>query len=104
MGRSSAQSTALGHAVICLVARFRVCVGSCVWASSLVGHAKLPPRYRNKHIGAMPPHPYAIADTAYRALIREEKNQGLLISGESGAGKTDRSLVLMHFFAELITI
>eukprot|EP00971_Amphidinium_carterae_P279748 5553377-Amphidinium_carterae.1 len=48
-------------------------------------------RYRGKHIGVLPPHPYAIADHAYRALVREKRNQGLLISGESGAGKTETS-------------
>uniref|UniRef100_A0A7S2QBP6 Myosin motor domain-containing protein n=1 Tax=Zooxanthella nutricula TaxID=1333877 RepID=A0A7S2QBP6_9DINO len=56
-------------------------------------------RYRGKHIGALPPHPYAIADTAYRALVRERRNQGLLISGESGAGKTETSKIVMEFLA-----
>jgi len=56
-------------------------------------------RYKGKHIGALPPHPYAIADAAYRALVREKKNQGLLISGESGAGKTETAKIVMHFLA-----
>jgi len=55
--------------------------------------------YRGKHIGALPPHPYAIADTAYRALVREQRNQGLLISGESGAGKTETAKIVMQFLA-----
>ena len=50
-------------------------------------------RYRGKHIGALPPHPYAIADTAYRALVRDCKNQGFIISGESGAGKTETAKI-----------
>jgi len=54
-------------------------------------------RYRGKHIGALPPHPYAIADTAYRALVRERRNQGLLISGESGAGKTETAKIVMQY-------
>ncbi|CAJ1449598.1 unnamed protein product [Effrenium voratum] len=54
-------------------------------------------RYRGKHIGALPPHPYAIADTAYRALVRERKNQGFIISGESGAGKTETSKIVMQY-------
>lgn len=56
-------------------------------------------RYRGKHIGALEPHPYAIADSAYRALVREQKNQGLLISGESGAGKTETAKIVMQFLA-----
>lgn len=56
-------------------------------------------RYKGKHIGALPPHPYAIADSAYRALVREQRNQGLLISGESGAGKTETAKIVMQFLA-----
>ena len=56
-------------------------------------------RYRGKHIGALAPHPYAIADTAYRALVREQRNQGLLISGESGAGKTETAKIVMNYLA-----
>jgi len=54
-------------------------------------------RYRGKHIGALPPHPYAIADTAYRALVRDRKNQGFIISGESGAGKTETAKIVMEY-------
>jgi len=56
-------------------------------------------QYRGKHIGALAPHPYAIADTAYRALVREQRNQGLLISGESGAGKTETAKIVMQYLA-----
>ncbi|CAK8994532.1 unnamed protein product [Durusdinium trenchii] len=54
-------------------------------------------RYRGKHIGALPPHPYAIADAAYRALVREHRNQGFIISGESGAGKTETAKIVMQY-------
>lgn len=54
-------------------------------------------RYRGKHIGALPPHPYAIADAAYRALVREHKNQAFIISGESGAGKTETAKIVMQY-------
>lgn len=56
-------------------------------------------RYRGKHIGALPPHPYAIADTAYRQLVREKVDQALLISGESGAGKTETAKIVMEYLA-----
>jgi len=56
-------------------------------------------RYKGKHIGALPPHPYAIADTSYRLLHREKKNQAILISGESGAGKTETAKIVMQHLA-----
>lgn len=55
--------------------------------------------YKGKHLGALPPHPYAIADTAYRTLVREKLNQALLISGESGAGKTETAKFVMQYLA-----
>jgi len=56
-------------------------------------------RYRGRHIGALPPHPFAIADAAYRTLAREKKDQALLISGESGAGKTETAKIVMQYLA-----
>jgi len=66
--------------------------------STLYGDAQCN-LYRGKHIGALPPHPYAIADTAYRMLMRENANQALLISGESGAGKTETAKIVMQYLA-----
>mmetsp|Transcript_101254 Transcript_101254/g.179895 ORF Transcript_101254/g.179895 Transcript_101254/m.179895 type:complete len:1387 (+) Transcript_101254:70-4230(+) len=53
--------------------------------------------YRGKNQGTLPPHPYAIADVAYRQLARDRKNQALVISGESGAGKTETAKKTMHY-------
>jgi len=53
--------------------------------------------YKGKHLGTLPPHPYAIADKAYRALVRDQKNQGFIISGESGAGKTETAKIVMQY-------
>jgi len=57
--------------------------------------------YRNKSLGSMPPHPYSIADTAYRHLLRQRQNQALVISGESGAGKTETAKVTMHYLTQV---
>jgi len=57
--------------------------------------------YGGKGLGALPPHPYAIADRAYRRMLREERNQALVISGESGAGKTETAKVTMHYLTQI---
>lgn len=43
--------------------------------------------YFSKQRGALPPHIFAIADAAYSSMFEEHKNQSVIISGESGAGK-----------------
>ena len=52
--------------------------------------------YTNKSLHSMPPHPYAIADTAFRYFQGEGgKSQVLVVSGESGSGKTETAKVLI---------
>merc|ERR1719284_882844 len=58
-------------------------------------------QYRNKNLGAAAPHPYAIADTAYRQVVRECRDQALVISGESGAGKTETAKITMRYLTSV---
>eukprot|EP00013_Stygamoeba_regulata_P022967 CAMPEP_0177645134 /NCGR_PEP_ID=MMETSP0447-20121125/9087_1 /TAXON_ID=0 /ORGANISM="Stygamoeba regulata, Strain BSH-02190019" /LENGTH=1250 /DNA_ID=CAMNT_0019147597 /DNA_START=285 /DNA_END=4037 /DNA_ORIENTATION=- len=47
----------------------------------------------------LPPHVYAIAEGAYRSLMTEKENQCVIISGESGAGKTEAAKKVMEYIA-----
>ncbi|XP_067385770.1 unconventional myosin-Ia [Emydura macquarii macquarii] len=55
--------------------------------------------YRNCSFFALKPHIYAIADDAYRSLRDRDRDQCILITGESGAGKTEASKQVMSFVA-----
>ncbi|XP_077185213.1 unconventional myosin-Ia-like isoform X2 [Paroedura picta] len=56
-------------------------------------------QYKNCNFFAVKPHIYAIADDAYRSLRDQDKDQCVLITGESGAGKTEASKFVMSYVA-----
>ncbi|XP_053223675.1 unconventional myosin-Ic isoform X3 [Podarcis raffonei] len=56
-------------------------------------------RYRGVSFYEVSPHLYAIADNAYRSLRTERKDQCILISGESGAGKTEATKKVLQYYA-----
>ncbi|KCV72134.1 hypothetical protein H696_01540 [Fonticula alba] len=60
---------------------------------------KLIDAYKAKHSFEMPPHIYAIAADAYRDMSTFNRDQCIIISGESGAGKTEASKHVMHYIA-----
>ncbi|GBG29678.1 Myosin-1 [Hondaea fermentalgiana] len=56
----------------------------------------------NKPDKWIPPHVFAIANEAYDALIENKKDQSILISGDSGAGKTESTRHCLEFFAKQV--
>lgn len=57
--------------------------------------------YQNKRLGELPPHIFAIADSAFYTMLRTKKNQCIVISGESGSGKTESTNLLIHHLTAL---
>ncbi|XP_026074257.1 unconventional myosin-Ib-like isoform X5 [Carassius auratus] len=55
--------------------------------------------YRNRNFYELSPHIYALADESYRSLRDQDKDQCILITGESGAGKTEASKFVMSYVA-----
>nr|XP_023408651.1 unconventional myosin-IXa isoform X8 [Loxodonta africana] len=57
--------------------------------------------YDNHQLGKLEPHIYAVADVAYHAMLQRRKNQCIVISGESGSGKTQSTNFLIHHLTAL---
>lgn len=52
-------------------------------------------RYAGKSRSENPPHIFAVADAAHQALVHQKQNQAIVISGESGSGKTESANLLL---------
>ncbi|KAK7945068.1 hypothetical protein WMY93_000796 [Mugilogobius chulae] len=55
--------------------------------------------YHGRKLGELPPHIFAIAEACYFNMKRHLKNQCCIISGESGAGKTESTKLVLHYLA-----
>ncbi|CAO3656403.1 unnamed protein product [Mucor hiemalis] len=59
--------------------------------------------YKGKRRGEMPPHIYAVADQAYHDMVQDKENQSILITGESGAGKTENTKIVIQYLTAVAT-
>uniref|UniRef100_A0AAR2K707 Myosin IXA n=1 Tax=Pygocentrus nattereri TaxID=42514 RepID=A0AAR2K707_PYGNA len=57
--------------------------------------------YDNHQLGKLEPHIYAVADVAYHTMLQRKQNQCIVISGESGSGKTQSTNFLIHHLTAL---
>merc|ERR1712002_909413 len=76
---------------------FCICINPYKWL--MVYTQIMRDHYRNKRRNEAPPHLYAIADGALQFLEMENKNQSSLITGESGAGKTENTKKVLQYYA-----
>ncbi|KAK5916866.1 hypothetical protein CgunFtcFv8_011806 [Champsocephalus gunnari] len=53
--------------------------------------------YKGKSLGTLPPHVFAIADKAYRDMKVLKMSQSIIVSGESGAGKTENTKFVLRY-------
>ncbi|XP_039920616.1 unconventional myosin-X [Hirundo rustica] len=58
-------------------------------------------RYSQHHMGEIAPHIFAVANECYRCLWKRHDNQCILISGESGAGKTESTKLILKFLSAM---
>ncbi|KAJ8345578.1 hypothetical protein SKAU_G00297710 [Synaphobranchus kaupii] len=60
--------------------------------------------YRGKKRQEVPPHIFSISDNAYQFMLTDRENQSILITGESGAGKTVNTKRVIQYFATIASV
>ncbi|XP_053558301.1 myosin-7 [Bombina bombina] len=69
-----------------------------------VYNAEVVSAYRGKKRSEAPPHIFSISDNAYQYMLTDRENQSILITGESGAGKTVNTKRVIQYFASIAAI
>nr|XP_002123096.1 unconventional myosin-Ib-like [Ciona intestinalis] len=63
--------------------------------------AEMIEKYRGRNLYELPPHIYAVSDLAYRSMKNYGRDQCIMITGESGSGKTEASKLVMKYVAAM---
>ena len=63
--------------------------------------AEVTELYRKNGQPGQPPHVFGTADSAYRGLVADWKEQSVIVSGESGAGKTEATKLILEYLMEM---
>ncbi|MBN3312154.1 MYH16 protein, partial [Atractosteus spatula] len=63
--------------------------------------SKVAQMFKGKKRNEVPPHLFSISDNAYHDMMMEHENQSMLITGESGAGKTENTKKVIQYFANV---
>lgn len=88
--------------ISCVFALTKVCPSPRLRQFHPIYNPKYVKLYQNRRLGPeLPPHIFAIADTAYHCMLKERRNQCVVISGESGSGKTESTNFLLHHLTAL---
>ncbi|XXG40756.1 hypothetical protein AAC387_Pa01g1394 [Persea americana] len=58
-------------------------------------------QYKGAQLGELSPHVFAVADSSFRAMVNEGRSQSILVSGESGAGKTETTKMIMRYLTHV---
>ncbi|KAJ0061119.1 hypothetical protein NL108_007858 [Boleophthalmus pectinirostris] len=66
--------------------------------------AEVVAAYRGKKRSEAPPHIFSISDNAYQYMLTDRENQSVLITGESGAGKTVNTKRVIQYFASIAAV
>lgn len=68
---------------------------------NVYGEETIQTYHQSMNNNQLDPHIYAVAEEAYTKLERENRNQSIIVSGESGAGKTVSAKFSMRYFASI---
>jgi myosin V len=77
-----------------------IAVNPYKWIDGLYGD-HLHEQYLKKDRDSLSPHVYSTSTAAYKHMTKNEMNQSILVSGESGAGKTETTKIVMNHLASV---